>query len=95
MYNRDIVFLDLPMQPTAIIGSAEVAFDLMDKRSNIYSNRPIFVLAKMIGWHFNTAAMPYSDLRRAHRRIFHQGFHKGAVNKYQPFQRQQTRVVLS
>ena len=35
----DIVFLDLPFQPTLVIGSAKVAYDLMEKRSHIYSDR--------------------------------------------------------
>lgn len=35
----DVVFLDIPFQPTLVIGSAKAAFDLMEKRSHLYSDR--------------------------------------------------------
>lgn len=34
-----MVFLDLPFQPTLILGTAQVVTDLLDKRSDIYSDR--------------------------------------------------------
>ena len=43
----DIVFLDLPSQPTLIISSAKVAFDLMEKRPQIYSDRIPLVMDKL------------------------------------------------
>ena len=36
----DIIFLQLPFQPTLVIGTAKAAFDLLEKRSHIYSDRP-------------------------------------------------------
>ncbi len=38
--GSDVLFLQLPLQPTIILCSAKAAFDLMDRRSNIYSDKP-------------------------------------------------------
>lgn len=35
----DIVFLHLPIRPVIILGSVKAAFDLLDKRSHLYSDR--------------------------------------------------------
>ncbi|KAH8099592.1 cytochrome P450 [Cristinia sonorae] len=94
-HNSDVIFLDLPLQPTVILGSVEVAVDLLEKRSHLYSDRKQSVMQYLMGWGFNFAAMPYSQRWRAHRRMFHQHFHQGVVGKYRPVQLQQTRRFLS
>ncbi|KAH8100146.1 CyP450 monooxygenase [Cristinia sonorae] len=94
-YNSDIIFLQLPMQPAIVLGSAKAVSDLLDKRSNLYSDRITSVVAEMMYWDFNVATMPYTDRWRAHRRVFHQHFHRGIVDKYQPVQLQQVRALLS
>ena len=38
--------------------------------------------------------MPYTPKWRAHRRMFHQHFHQGAVEKYLPVQLQYVRGML-
>lgn len=45
--ESDVVYLNLPMQPTIILGSAKAASDLFEKRSHIYSDRPGFVVLKL------------------------------------------------
>ncbi|KAH8103605.1 CyP450 monooxygenase [Cristinia sonorae] len=94
-YDSDVIFLDLPMQPTIILGSADAALDLLDKRSNIYSSKSTSVMIDLMGWEFNLSFMPYTNRWRAHRRMFHQQFYQGIVSKYQPVQRQQAREFLS
>ncbi|KAH8103571.1 cytochrome P450 [Cristinia sonorae] len=88
-YKSDVIFLDIPTRPTIILGSAKACFDLLDKRSNIYSDRVV------LGWNFSLALMPYTPRWRAHRRMFHQEFYQGTVNKYRPAQRQHARALLS
>ena len=39
--------------------------------------------------------MPYGLTWRRHRRSFHQYFHRNAVTKYQPIQRQEVQAFLS
>jgi cytochrome P450 len=38
--------------------------------------------------------IPYGSWWRRHRRLFHEHFHRNAVTKYQPIQRQEVRAFL-
>ena len=40
----DVMHLQIPAQPTIVVNSADVAFDLLDRRSAIYSSRPSSVM---------------------------------------------------
>ena len=42
--DSDLVHLHLPMQPTMIVGSAEIAIELFEKRSQTYSDRARYVV---------------------------------------------------
>ena len=44
--DSDIVYVDLPMQPTMILGSVTAALELLDKRSQNYSDRARFVVVE-------------------------------------------------
>ena len=37
--DSDVIFLQLPMQPIIILGSVSAAIELLDKKSQLYSNR--------------------------------------------------------
>jgi len=94
-YKSDIVYLDIPLQPTLIIGSFATAIELFEKRSHLYSDRIQSVMVALMTWDFSLGFMPYTPRWRAHRRMFHQEFHQGAVQKHRPVQLQLTRVFLS
>ncbi|KAI0070899.1 cytochrome P450 [Panus rudis PR-1116 ss-1] len=68
----DVVYLNLPMRPTIILGSAKAAFDLLEKRSDNYSDRHLNAMTELSGWGFNFGLMRYSQRWRTHRRVFHQ-----------------------
>ncbi|KAK7678454.1 hypothetical protein QCA50_018514 [Cerrena zonata] len=90
----DVIFLDLPGHPTVVLGSPQAAFDLLEKRSDIYSSRPTSILHEMMSWDWNMGFMPYSQLWRDHRRVFHQFFNSREVSKYQPIQVRECRAFL-
>ncbi|TCD67439.1 Protein pns1, partial [Steccherinum ochraceum] len=94
-YNPDLVYIDLPLHPALIIGSYTAAMDLLDKRSAIYSDRTPKVMYELTSWDFNTGLMPYGPKWRAHRRLFHEHFHLGAVDVYRPVQLAVARRLLS
>ncbi|THH33533.1 hypothetical protein EUX98_g692 [Antrodiella citrinella] len=70
----DVVFLDLPAQPTILVGSAKVALELLEKRSEIYSDRRMPVMLDMMSWGFNFAFMgiihEYQDIQVHEARAF-------------------------
>lgn len=45
--DSDVIFLDLPLHPAIVLGSANAAIDLLDKRSHLYSDRPQSVMVKL------------------------------------------------
>ncbi|KAG1858561.1 cytochrome P450 [Suillus subluteus] len=55
-----------------IINSESIARELLDKRSGIYSDRPVIPTNEMAGLGFNTVLLPYGETLRQHRKIFHQ-----------------------
>jgi cytochrome P450 len=82
-------------QPTMVISSAQVAVDLLEKRSNIYSSRPRFVvMGEMYLGNDSTLVMPYGDKWRKHRKLLHSGLMQKAAHTYQPIQELETRRLL-
>jgi cytochrome P450 len=47
-----------------------------------------------MGWSISMAMMPHGLWWRKHRKSFHEYFHRDAVTKYQPIQRQEVRAFL-
>ncbi|KAF5315497.1 hypothetical protein D9619_007172 [Psilocybe cf. subviscida] len=79
-YNQHIV----------VLSSVDDCVELFDKRSNLYSDRPSYTIADLMGWDFNAAIMPYGRRWRRQRRLFQQMFRKAASLTYRP---EQTRKV--
>ncbi|TCD61737.1 hypothetical protein EIP91_007986 [Steccherinum ochraceum] len=94
-YDSDIIYVQLPLQPAIILGTYKAAIDLLDKRSNIYSSRMSSVMHELTAWDFNIGLMPYGPRWRHHRRMFHQHFHQGVVDRFRPVQLRMTRDFLS
>ena len=52
------------------------------------------VRCRMNHGNLSMSFMPYGLWWRKHRRLFHEYFHRNAVTKYQPIQRQETQAFL-
>lgn len=66
----NIVYLSLLGQPMIILNSAKDAVALLDKRSSIYSDRPILYMGgELIGWKYILGLTPYGDRFREYRRL--------------------------
>ncbi|PPQ73991.1 hypothetical protein CVT24_012480 [Panaeolus cyanescens] len=91
----DIIYFEVLGQPFLILGSLEVAQDLFERRSAIYSSRPPLPMARdLVGWDFSFSFSPYGQHWRKDRRAFHEHFHSGVVSHYQPAQLKETRIFL-
>ncbi|KAI8994236.1 CyP450 monooxygenase [Trametes punicea] len=84
----DIVSMQLLGQRIMIIGSGKAAFELLEKRSANFSDRPVSPMIELIGWEWDFGFMPYGSLWRQHRRLFWQHFQPGAIPKYYQIQRE-------
>ncbi|KII86264.1 hypothetical protein PLICRDRAFT_55999 [Plicaturopsis crispa FD-325 SS-3] len=59
-------------KPLIIINSVKAAIDLMDKKSSIYSDRPVFPMAgELVGWTDMLVLSPYGEKTRLHRKLMH------------------------
>ncbi|KAI0767233.1 cytochrome P450 [Fomes fomentarius] len=92
--HGDIVYLDALGQPMIILGSHEVASELLDKRSANYSDRVPSVMRLISGWEWTFVLMPYGAPWRRRRKEMHQFFHPNAVTQYQPLQQRETQTFL-
>ncbi|KAF8573408.1 cytochrome P450 [Ramaria rubella] len=78
------------------INSEDVAAELFEKRSRIYSNRPVFLMLNdLMGFTWSFVMMPYGVRWRRHRKMFHPEFNPTSVVEYQDVQVGRTREFLS
>ncbi|KAH7913274.1 cytochrome P450 [Hygrophoropsis aurantiaca] len=92
----DLIFTQILNQHIVVIGSEHVAKALLDKRSQIYSGRPLGLVPinELFGVGFSSIFMPYNDLWRLHRRLFHQAFRADAAPSFRPIQMRKSHQLL-
>ncbi|KAJ7690074.1 cytochrome P450 [Mycena rosella] len=91
----DLIFLDVLKNPILVINSVEAAQDLLEKRSAIYSSRPIRVMQKdVMGFDFLFTGMKYDAWYKQHRIMFHHHFQRGVIQKYQTLQQKHAYTLL-
>lgn len=79
----DLVFFHGLGNNVLILNSMEAITDLLDKRGNIYSHRPIFtVVGELMALGQSMPLLPYGAEWRAHRKLAHAALSQGAVKKY-------------
>ncbi|KAJ7654696.1 cytochrome P450 [Mycena polygramma] len=87
-YDSDIIHLNVAGTSIIVLNSVEVANDLLDKRSSIYSDRPRLPMAnELCGWDFLLGFMKYGDHWRKNRQLFHKAFDASAAKAYHPMER--------
>ncbi|KAF9569422.1 cytochrome P450 [Agrocybe pediades] len=68
----DISSVTVLGQTLIIVNSARVAMDMLNKKSAIYSDRPVLQMGgELVGWKNTMVLLPYGDRFRRYRRLFH------------------------
>ncbi|OAX34414.1 cytochrome P450 [Rhizopogon vinicolor AM-OR11-026] len=78
----DIVYARLLNKPILVVNSEEIAKDLFDRRSTIYSDKPQSIVYEPFAADFAVGLMPYGDRWRLHRRILQHPFRQAAIPSY-------------
>ncbi|OJA17138.1 hypothetical protein AZE42_05090 [Rhizopogon vesiculosus] len=78
-----------------VINSETVARELLDKRSAIYSDRPVIRTSQLSGLDFSTALLPYGETLQRHRKILHQVLRPEASLSYREMYSQQTNELVA
>ncbi|KAH7928071.1 cytochrome P450 [Leucogyrophana mollusca] len=91
----DLIYARFLNQDVVIVNTEKMAKDLMEKRSQTYSDRPYIATLEPFGWSFNFAFMPYGDQWRLCRRLFHQTFRAEAALNFLPMQLGKAHQLLT
>ncbi|KIJ34803.1 hypothetical protein M422DRAFT_34906 [Sphaerobolus stellatus SS14] len=71
----DIISLSIFGRNIIVLNSAEVAFELLHRRSAIYSDRPNLPMGgDLVGWNRGLSLTPYGEQFRFRRKLLHQVF---------------------
>ncbi|KAK0609930.1 cytochrome P450 [Bombardia bombarda] len=93
--HGDVVYLQLGPTPTIILGSAQAAWDLLEKRGAIYSSRPRFIMGgELLSGGLRGLMAPYSPFWRRWRKQLHAGFMQRQTESYRPIQARESAVLM-
>ncbi|KII91472.1 hypothetical protein PLICRDRAFT_696507 [Plicaturopsis crispa FD-325 SS-3] len=91
-----VVSLFLGRTPVIVLGTAQAAWDLLEKRSDIYSSRPRFVMAgEILSDNMRGLMLPNNDQWRRWRKVLHSGFHSRRAEAYKPIQSLESKYMLA
>ena len=91
----DVVYLQMGPTPTIILGSAQAAWDLLEKRGSIYSSRPRFIMGgELLSNGMRGLMAPYSAFWRRWRKLLHSGFMQRQSETYRPIQSLESQVLM-
>ncbi|KAJ6511703.1 cytochrome P450 [Mycena vulgaris] len=92
----EIVHVSAFGQPIIILSSPKAVFDLLDRRSSIYSDRPEFIFAgELLGYAASIPLVKYGDRHREYRKLISEVLNPRAVVKWRALQETQMREFLS
>ncbi|KIJ67377.1 hypothetical protein HYDPIDRAFT_25837 [Hydnomerulius pinastri MD-312] len=84
--HGDLLYTRVLNQEVIVLNSEELAIELLEKRSHIYSDRPQHGLADLLGWDKMSVLARYGPRFRLHRKLFHHALHSNAAVAYKPRQ---------
>ncbi|KAK3950572.1 cytochrome P450 [Pseudoneurospora amorphoporcata] len=93
--DGDVVYIQMGPTPTIILGSAQAAWDLLEKRGAIYSSRPRFIMGgELLSGGMRGLMAPSSAFWRRWRKALHNGFMQRQSESYRPIQNLESRVLM-
>ncbi|KAF8149460.1 cytochrome P450 [Crassisporium funariophilum] len=91
----DAIYLEIFGSPIVILNTYQGCIDLLEKRSEIYSDRPIgYMVNHLMGWVKAVTMAPYNDRWRRYRRMLAQSMRKEAVKQFHPIQEREVARYL-
>ncbi|KAI1057393.1 hypothetical protein LB507_011541 [Fusarium sp. FIESC RH6] len=91
----DVVYLQLGPTPTIILGSAQAAWDLLEKRGAVFSSRPRFIMGgELLSGGMRGLMAPYNSYWRRWRKLLHSGFMQRQSESYRPVQSLESKVLM-
>ncbi|KJA13410.1 hypothetical protein HYPSUDRAFT_220871 [Hypholoma sublateritium FD-334 SS-4] len=92
----EIIYLNIIGQPVVVVNSSKIAKDLLDKRSSIYSDRPVSIMCgQLVGFGPAYAMQNYGEKFRKQRRMVSQGFSVAKVPQYHGLQEKEGAILIN
>ena len=92
----DVVYLQLGPTPTIILGSAQAAWDLLEKRGSVYSSRPRFIMGgELLSGGLRGLMAPYNAFWRRWRKLLHSCFMQRQSETYRHIQSLESKILLN
>ncbi|PFH51132.1 hypothetical protein AMATHDRAFT_80422 [Amanita thiersii Skay4041] len=93
-YGPAISFF-LGSTPVIVLGTAQAAWDLLEKRSEIYSSRPRFIMGgEILSDNMRGLMLPNNERWRKWRKLLHLGFHARKADTYREIQSLESKVMI-
>ncbi|TFK18867.1 cytochrome P450 [Coprinopsis marcescibilis] len=90
-----IISFYLGRKPLVVLGSLDAVTDLLEKKGNIYSSRPRFIVAgEILCRNMRGLGMPYGQRWRNWRSLMHASMSIEASAAYKPLQSAETKIML-
>ncbi|KIJ64542.1 hypothetical protein HYDPIDRAFT_132510 [Hydnomerulius pinastri MD-312] len=91
----DVIYFHTFGRPVVVLNSADIAHELLDKRSALYSYRPQMAMAnEVIGWKFSLTSMDYSEKSKRQRRYMQSYLQKSRLAECYPMQLKEAHILL-
>ncbi|KAF8547992.1 cytochrome P450 [Imleria badia] len=90
----DLMYVRLLDTDVVVLNSRAVATDMLEKRSQIYSDRPFIAILEAYGHEPNFGFARYGPHWRLCRRIIHQTFRPEAALSFRPMQLRRARQIV-
>ncbi|KAG0702304.1 cytochrome P450 [Suillus ampliporus] len=92
----DISHIEVLGQHIIVVNSVKTAIDMLDKKSTVYSDRPVLPMAgELVGLKHVMTLLPYGDHFRRHRKYFHRVIgSRAALDIYNPVEEVETHRFL-
>ncbi|OJA19251.1 hypothetical protein AZE42_05985 [Rhizopogon vesiculosus] len=92
----DISHVEVLGQHIMVLNSVKTAVEMLDKKSSIYSDRPVLPMGgELVGWKNTLVLLPYGDRFRGYRKNFHRVIGiRAAVDIFHPVEEIETHRFL-
>lgn len=96
-YGSDVINISMLGMNLVFLNSEEAADDLLEKRSSIYSDRPVdgmTMLKDLVGMGWAIPMLTYGHQWRGARKAFQREFRASTVGRFRPVQLNAARVLI-
>ncbi|KAI0253744.1 cytochrome P450 [Lactifluus subvellereus] len=93
--HGDILSFHVFGQVIVVLNSIKATKDLLEKRGDIYSDRPVIPIYDMMEWEWLLPFTRYTEFWRQARKLVDRGLRSGALVAYRPMQQMKARVLLT